>query len=402
MQNNALLEGERVAKVSIFRFLLLGMLKLTVGLFTGLTVIIADSISTFADTLGVFASYIGLRLSRKTADEHFKYGYYKIETFAALLISLGIIYVGSLILIRSIDTFNLAPTGQHRIYAIFMTIMAIISSYFLFKSLKKAGDAANSLSLIASAQDKKMDVFAGFAVLISIIANYNSIPYVEGIVSGIISLLILKVGIFSAKESLFFLLDYWDDPIMSRKIKKILTSEKDLIINVKRLKLRRAGTFVFGQAFVEINPFAGIQDLREELNFLQQKIESINPYIKDFVIYSHIPKSDKIKIAIPITKGKDLNAKVASTLKSTTAYLFVEIRDNKVGKFYTKKLAIQQKNPVEFSNFLKDEKINVLIDNRLNSLIYYNLRRTHHVLIYPNFSDIHKAKDTLKLFLIDL
>jgi len=247
-----------------------------------------------------------------------------------------------------------------------------------------------------------MDVFAGFAVLISIIANYNSIPYVEGIVSGIISLLILKVGIFSAKESLFFLLDYWDDPIMSRKIKKILTSEKDLIINVKRLKLRRAGTFVFGQAFVEINPFAGIQDLREELNFLQQKIESINPYIKDFVIYSHIPKSDKIKIAIPITKGKDLNAKVASTLKSTTAYLFVEIRDNKVGKFYTKKLAIQQKNPVEFSNFLKDEKINVLIDNRLNSLIYYNLRRTHHVLIYPNFSDIHKAKDTLKLFLIDL
>jgi len=402
MQNNALLEGERVAKVSIFRLLLLGMLKLTVGLFTGLTVIIADSISTFADTLGVFASYIGLRLSRKTADEHFKYGYYKIETFAALLISLGIIYVGSLILIRSIDTFNLAPTGQHRIYAIFMTIMAIISSYFLFKSLKKAGDAANSLSLIASAQDKKMDVFAGFAVLISIIANYNSIPYVEGIVSGIISLLILKVGIFSAKESLFFLLDYWDDPIMSRKIKKILTSEKDLIINVKRLKLRRAGTFVFGQAFVEINPFAGIQDLREELNFLQQKIESINPYIKDFVIYSHIPKSDKIKIAIPITKGKDLNAKVASTLKSTTAYLFVEIRDNKVGKFYTKKLAIQQKNPVEFSNFLKDEKINVLIDNRLNSLIYYNLRRTHHVLIYPNFSDIHKAKDTLKLFLIDL
>lgn len=402
MQNNSLLEGEKVAKESIFRLLFLGILKLIVGLFTGLTVIIADSISTFADTLGVFASYIGLRLSRKTADEHFKYGYYKIETFAALLISLGIIYVGSLILIRSIDTFNSAPTGQHRVYAIFMAIIAIISSYFLFKSLKKAGDAANSLSLIASAQDKKMDVFAGFAVLISIIANYNSIPYVEGIVSGIISLLILKVGIFSAKESLFFLLDYWDDPIMSRKIKKILTSEKDLIIKVKRLKLRRAGTFVFGQAFVEINPFAGIQDLREELNFLQQKIESINPYIKDFVIYSHIPKSDKIKIAIPITKGKDLNANVASTLKSTTAYLFVEIKDNKVGKFYTKKLAIQQKNSVEFSNFLKDEKINVLIDNRLNSLIYYNLRRTHHVLIYPNFSDIHKAKDTLKLFLIDL
>ena len=396
-----MLAGEKVAKQSILWLFSLGLLKLAVGLFTGLTVVIADASSTFSDTLGVFASYIGLRLSRKTADEHFKYGYYKIETFTALLISLGIIYVGYVIFMESIVTFESSSSGQHLGYAVAMGLVAIVSSYFLYVRLKKAGEEANSLALIASAQDKKMDIIAGFAVLISIISNYYKIPYVEGVVSGIISLLVLKVGIYSAKESLFFLLDYWNDPILSRKINKLLRKDKGLILSVKKLKLRRAGTYIFGQAFVEINPFAGIQDLREELNFLQDKVVSLNPYIKDFVIYSHIPKSKKMIVAIPITKGNDLNAQVASTLKATSAYLFAEINNNKVSKFYIKKLAENQKKPVQFSNFLKGENVNVVIDNRLNSLIYYNLRRTHHVLIYPNFSDINKANDTLKLFLID-
>ena len=40
---------------------------------------------------------------------------------------------------------------------------------------------------------------------------------------------------------------------------------------VKKLRLRRAGNFIFGESFVEINPFAGIEDLREELDLLQGK-----------------------------------------------------------------------------------------------------------------------------------
>lgn len=399
--SSSLIKGEKAAINGMVTLFVLGLLKFGAGLATGMTVIIADSISTFADTLGVFAAYLGLRLSRKNADQHFKYGYYKIETFMALLISLGIIYVGYLILIRSVDTFLSPPVGQNRIFAITISLIAIVSSFFLYRQLKKAGVEANSLALIASANDKKMDIFAGIAVFVSVIANYRGTPYIEGIVSGIISILILKVGISSAKESLFFLLDYWNDPILSRKIKKVLYRDRDLILSVKKLKLRRAGTFIFGQAFVEINPFAGMQDLREELNFLQNKIQKLNPYIKDFVIYSHIPSVRKVKIAVPIISGNDLKARVAATLKSTNAYLFAEIDNNKVQKFYIKKLKLSEKKPVQLSNFLKNEKVNVIIDNRLSSLIYYNLRRTHHVLIYPNFSDVNTVNEALQLFLID-
>lgn len=396
-----MIEGEKAAKNGMLYLIVLGLIKLAAGLTTGMTVILADAISTFADTLGVFASYLGLRLSRKNADEHFEYGYYKIETFAALLISLGIIYLGYTILVQSINNFFEVKEGQYRAFALTATVIAIALSYRLGSKLKSAGEKSNSLSLLASAKDKKMDVYAGFAILISIIANYKQIPYVEGVVSIIISLIILKVGAYSSKESLFFLLDYWDNPGLRRQIMKILRHEKDFILKVKNLRLRRAGTFIFGQAFIEINPFNDFQDLREELEILQNKIKNLNPYIKDFVIYSHIPEINKEVVAVPIKSGDDLNATVANTLKETKAYLFAQVQNDKIIKFYIKELSPNQKKPIQLSNFIKKENVNVLIDNQLNSLIFYNLRRTHHIVIYPNLSDIKRAKETIELILID-
>ena len=137
MSTHAIAEGEKVAKVGILHLVLLGILKLAAGLVTGMTVIIADAISTFADTLGMFASYMGLRLSRKSADKRFEFGYYKIETFAALVISIGIIYLGYAILRQSLSTFKSPEVGQFRTFAITTTIIAIFHSKRLGKKLPK-------------------------------------------------------------------------------------------------------------------------------------------------------------------------------------------------------------------------------------------------------------------------
>lgn len=401
MNNAALKEGEKVSKESIGYLLILGIIKLAAGLVTGMSVMIADAISTFADTLGLFASYFGLRLSRKSANEKFEYGYYKIETFAALLVSLGTLYAGYTILSKAIKNIGVVEIGVHRPFAITATVLAIIHSYRLWKKLSKVGKKVNSLSLIANAKDKKMDFFAGFIVLISIAANYQQIPYVESVVTIIIALIILKVGLSSSKESLFFLLDYWNDPVLMRKIKKVFKKEKDLIIKVNKVRLRRAGTFIFGEAFVELNPYAGIQDLREELEILKQKLLKTDPYIKDFPIYTHISKVKNVKIAVPIKSGRSLKAKIATNLNQTQAFLFASVSKGRIAKFYIKKLSAKDKKPVEFAEFLKKEKVKIMINNNLHSLIYYNLRRTHHILIYPNLAGIKTAEEAIKLLLID-
>lgn len=396
----AIIEGERAAKRGILHLLTLGTVKLAAGMITGIQVIIADGISTFADILGVFGSYLGLKISRKSADAQFEYGYYKVETLIALLISIGICYMGYSIITGAVLNFNRPTEGENHIIAALVTVIAIIQSYYLGVKLKKAGVKSNSLALIASADDKKMDVVAGFAVLVSVIANYKSIPYVESIVSVIIGIFILKVGILSAKDSLFFLLDYWNDPVLTKKIKKVLLSENDLVTGVKKIRLRRAGTYIFGEAFVDINPFVDIQDLRASLSILEDKIQNLSPYLKDFPIYSHIPNTNRLKIAIPIKRGKGMKAEIADSMSKTNSYLFLNIFKGKVSKFYVKKLKKSNKI-LQLADFLKKEKVNILLNNKLNSLVYYNLRRTNQILIYPILDGAKRAEDMVKLILID-
>lgn len=401
MNNHALQAGEKAAFHGMLHLIIIGGLKLIGGILTGITVLIADAISTFSDILGLFASYLGLSLSRKSATKDFEYGYYKTETFATLIVSLSIVYLGYVIARKAANTFFYPEVGEHFPFAVTITVISAYFSYKLYKELYHHGEEINSYSLKANARDKLMDTFAEIGVLISIVANYRGIPYVEGVVTMLIAVFILKEGLISTKNSIFFLLDFWDDPVLLKKIRHVLNLEKDLVVSVKRLRLRRAGTFIFGEAFIEINPFAGLNDLREELDLLSEKIKKLNPYIKDFSIFTHISKSEKLKVAVPIEKGRLLSAKVASTLKRTNAYLFANIKNGKITRFYTKKLKLQDKKPVELANFLNAEKIQILIDNNLDSLIYYNLRRIHHILIYPNFADVRKVESTLKLLLID-
>lgn len=401
MNNLVLKEGEETAKKAILNLVFLATIKAIAGVVTGMSVIIADAVSTLTDTLGLFASYIGLKLSRKGADDEFEYGYYKFETFAALIISLSILYIGGVILFNGINNLEQSDVGAYRPLAITTTVISIFLSHKLAQKLKASAEKVNSLSLLASSKDKKMDMLAGIIVLVSIIANYQGIPYVEGIVTIIIALLIIKEGLFSSKESLFFLLDYWNNPILLNKIKRVFKNQKGVIKEIKKIRLRRAGTFIFGEAFVDINPFVGIEDVREELEIIQEKIKDLNPYIKDFSVYTHIPKSIKTKVAVPVKKGRTMNAEVANTLNETIGYVFVELKKNKPTKSYFKSLKAADKDPVKLARYFKKEKINILIDNKLSSLIYYNLRRTNHVLIYPNFADVSKVNDTIKLLLID-
>jgi len=401
MNKNALLDGERVLKFNILIILIISSVQMLAGLLTGMTVVIADAVRSFSSILDLFAAYIGIKISRKDANKNFEYGYHKIETFAALLVSLGILYIGYITMVESINAFKMQKFALGHAFVITTTVISMQYYYRLSKKLEAAAEKTNSLAIAASAKNKKINFIIGLAVLLSIVANYKQVPYVEGVISVIISLGILKEGLWSTKQSLFFLLDYWDDPVLFAKIKDVLMTEKDIVIEVKRLRLRRAGSFIFGEAFIEMNPFAGVEDLRSELDNLKEKIKNLDPYIKDFAIYSHIPKLGNFVVAFPVKKESKLNSEIAHNLSETKSYLFVKIAENKIKKSYFKKLKDEDKNVIKLATFLNKEKVNVVINNELPSLAYYNLRRTHHVLIYPDFRDVPTVNKMMELILID-
>ncbi|HLG25976.1 MAG TPA: cation transporter, partial [Candidatus Gracilibacteria bacterium] len=89
--------GAKIALIGLGEFLILALIKAGVGFATGMIVLVADALASCSDMLTIFASYLGLRISKKSATKEFGYGYYKVETLAALIVSLVISYLGFVI-----------------------------------------------------------------------------------------------------------------------------------------------------------------------------------------------------------------------------------------------------------------------------------------------------------------
>jgi len=399
--NDSLKYGSRMALIAIGEIALLAIIKGIVGYSTGMLVLVADALSSGADLLTLFASFVGLKISQRPADKNFKYGYYKAETFAAFVTSVIIIYFGVEIFLESIGRIQVLEKSNNQILGLVTVVISVAVSYHLCSFLQKAGRKINSLSLIDTGKEKKMDILFQVAVLVGIGANYWQIPYLEGIIGMIISVLTLKVGFATAKESLFFLLDYFDDADLITRVKKIISSKSRIVKQIHNIRMRRSGTFIFGEAFLEINPFAQTKDLRNELHNLKEKIKAENKYLKDFLLFVEIHKPDLINVAVPVKSDRGLNSELAHTFGETGAYIFVDVKKNKITGFYSRPFSYGENDFGGIIKFLMDEKANVVIDNHMHSLLYYELRRLNNIEIYPNFSNVLNVENTVKLLLID-
>ncbi len=393
--------GTRMSLVGIAEILALAVFKAVLGYMTGIVVLIADAINSLGDLLSLFATYIGLKISQRPADKNFQYGYYKAETLAALVTSVIIIYLGVEIMLDSVERIAVMEESRMQYLAIISIIITILATLHLASLLQKTGRKINSIAMEDAGKEKKMDLLVQIGVLVGVAANYFKIPYIEGTVGVIISLVTLKVGYETARESIFFLLDHYKNPELIDAISKIIRSKSHIIRSVKNIRMRRAGTFLFGEAFLEINPHAQIKDLRSQLDNVREEIKKTNPFIKDFLLFVMIPGTAKIKVAVPVKEDRGMESEIAHDFDDTRAYMFIEINNDKITDFYTKPFKFVSRDINDIINYLEGEKVNIVINNDMHSLLYYHLRRLHHIEVYPTFSNVTSAEDAVKLLIID-
>ena len=89
--NNSIFEklkkAETGARLSIFSYLLLILLKLGAGFFFRSSALVADGINNATDVISSICVLIGLKISRKPADEDHLYGHFRVELISTLIAS---------------------------------------------------------------------------------------------------------------------------------------------------------------------------------------------------------------------------------------------------------------------------------------------------------------------------
>jgi cation diffusion facilitator family transporter len=238
------IEGERIAKLSTYTLISIGIVEVLVGQLTNSIGLTADGIDSLADAAVSMVVWFGLRFSKKSPDEVFHFGYLKLESLSALLASFGMIIIASILLYISYLRFLEPKEISYPILALVTLFGAGTISLYRAFQMHRIAKKYNLLSLRTDAHNSIKDGSASFVVFAAVLVSTFGFTYMDAIGGMIIAGYIYSVAYISIKEASLILLDAFHRPELVEEVKKIIESKYPL--KVRRVRLRRAGPYVLG------------------------------------------------------------------------------------------------------------------------------------------------------------
>lgn len=376
-------KGEKTALITTFAKLFLALGKAAVSLLSGSLVLMTDALHSGVDVIPIFASWFGLKISQKEPDEKFPYGYYKAESIATLFISVFILYAAVELALEGYSNLFTIPEVSYTVIASSAAVVSIIVSGWVSRFQKSIGEEINSQALIVNSKESLMDVFSSIVVLIAIVLSYYRVPYVTGVVTIAISILIFKVGLESVKDSSYALMDVSPSKEIEKKIVEIIDGISG-VEGFEDLKLRKAGPFIFGECVVKIRKFVDVERAHEISDNLEEKIKDEIEQIEYFTLHIEPRESKKKKIAIPVDNKQGLRSEISDHFGRANYFALVSIDEKEIEDVELKENEFKEKKVragLAVSHFIAGEKIDILVTKQIGEISFHVLR-DHLVDVY--------------------
>ena len=233
--------------------LLLSSSKLLIGRTTGSRAVMLDGLNGFADMVSSLISIFSAVYARKKTDRKHPFGFGRMEYIASMFIAVFIVYMGisagygSVIAILYDDE---APDYNTALVVLMCISLAVKSVYGLLTLRKGAQIDSTALKMVGT--ETLGDSVISLAMLVTIAVYHMTGTDLEPWLSILISLFILKTGFEAMLECVHKLLGTRADPETTKRIKKIIAEEPE-VLNVFNLVIHQYGEAVaVGSVDIEV------------------------------------------------------------------------------------------------------------------------------------------------------
>ena len=194
--------SEGNVKVAFFLNLSFTIIEIIGGLYTNSLAILSDALHDLGDSLSLGLSWYFQKLSNKGRTKRFSYGYKRFSLLGAIINSIVLVAGSIFILTKAIpELFNPEETNvQGMLYLSILGIVVNGAAVFKLRKGESLNEKVVSLHLLE-------DVLGWVAVLIgSIIMMYTNAPFIDPLLSILISLFVLYNVYRNLKKSLLVIL----------------------------------------------------------------------------------------------------------------------------------------------------------------------------------------------------
>ncbi len=390
-------QGQKIAFFATFVTLLLAVMKGAIGYLFDSEILVADAFHSSADLLAIFASGFGLWLASRKKTARFPYGLYKAETLASFIIGALILWAGIEILREGYQKlFHIARIQIFPILPVSVSVISVITAYFIARKEKAVGKLISSQSLIANANESYLDIFTSSVVLIGILLAYANIPYVEGSIIILISLLILKLGIKNIWTSLLVLMDANLDPQLQSEIEEEINSIYG-VKGVSEVMIRQSGPFKMVECKIETSPSLPLYKAHELASKAEDYIVGNYAHIESVLIHVEPSREKVISAIIPVKDINGLDSKVHGHFGRAPYFAVMRLNSNnnnnnniEIEDFYFNEFLDEKKHiGIKVIKAIIKYKIDLLFTSKIGEISFYMLK--------DNFVDIYKAEEGLSI-----
>jgi cation diffusion facilitator family transporter len=289
-------EKKRAALLSVGSALLLVSLKAFLVLRTGSLGVLSEALHSGLDFIAAIITFLSIRVSDRPADETHPYGHGKFENFSAF-VETGLLALTALYVIYEAfhRLFFHSVHIQPSVLAIVVLLVALSIDITRAKRLQQVAAKYSSEALEADALHFSTDVWSTIVVILGIGLvwagqkwNVSWLVYADAIAGLIVAAVILWVGSRLGKRTLDALLDAAPRGLLEQLTSAI--GKMDGVLNVERVRLRRAGNRYFVDATVSVPRTASLEQVHAWSDAIEQRVGEIVP--SDVVVHAE-PRAPK-------------------------------------------------------------------------------------------------------------
>lgn len=352
-------EATRVTLIGSVLDLVLGVLKIVVGVLASSFALVTDGVHSLSDLVTDAFVLIVTRFSHAKPDRDHPYGHRRFETLGTIALGIVLFAVAGVICFDSVRRMNeVDPLPVPGWTGLLVAILSIAGKEWIYRYTKRVADATNSSLLLANAWHSRTDAFSSIAVLIGILGSMLGFRVMDLVAAFFVGLMIAKISWDLVVSSLSELVD---TALPEDQVQAIREHANNMegIRDAHELRTRRHGGQIFVDLHVQVNDRISVSEGHYLSDRMSASLKNAFPEITDVVVHID-PELDNTDDA------PDLDLPLRADVKKA---LLARWRDA-IGEDAIRRLELHYlENKIEADVYLDNAMLNNELLGKLNELV---------------------------------
>jgi cobalt-zinc-cadmium efflux system protein len=210
--------NEKNLLVATLLNLLITIVEFAGGILSGSLALLSDALHNLSDTFATFIAYLATLIGRRGANQRRTFGYKRMEILAALLNAVILIVMSFFLIKEAYVRWN-DPRPINSMIMMVVAMIGLLANVYAVILLKR--DASKSLNVRAAYVHLIGDSLSSVVVIIGgILIQIFDIPWIDPLITFLISLYIIREAFVILKESANILMQSAPDSLDLESVKR--------------------------------------------------------------------------------------------------------------------------------------------------------------------------------------